>query len=152
SDEWTFVDIGRGGEEGTALADVDGDSYLDVICPGPSSSVVWYKNPLPAGDPAVGSNWVRHTVVSGGWSVEMGITVADINGDRRADVLVANAESPGQMVWYEQPSDPVTGMWVEHAVGAADYVHTFKVADIDEDGQPDVVFAEMHQSAQKRVG
>jgi len=151
-DQWTFVDIGRGGEEGTSLADVDGDGYLDVICPGPSGSVVWYKNPLPAGDPAVGSNWVRHTIVSGGWSVEMGITVADINGDGRADVLVANAESPGQIVWYEQPTDPVSGTWVEHVIGAADYVHTFKVADINQDGQPDVVFAEMHQSAQKRVG
>jgi len=31
-------------------------------------------------------------------------------------------------------------------------VHTFKAADIDGDGQQDLVFAEMAQSAGKRVG
>jgi hypothetical protein len=37
-------------------------------------------------------------------------------------------------------------------VGLADYVHTFKVADVNHDGMLDVVFAEQQQSSQHRVG
>lgn len=35
---------------------------------------------------------------------------------------------------------------------SVDYVHTFKMADADNDGDLDIVFAEMQQSKRKRVG
>jgi hypothetical protein len=50
------------------------------------------------------------------------------------------------------PLTPFRGV-EEHLIqDHVDYVHTFKVADINLDGKPDVVFAEMQETAQKRVG
>src|SRR5262245_37866247 len=44
-DSWTFVDIGRGGQEGTGIGNILGDGYLDVVGPGEKGSVVWFENP-----------------------------------------------------------------------------------------------------------
>jgi FG-GAP-like repeat len=80
--------------------------------------------------------------------------VADLSGDGRPDIVLAFGESTGRMAWYEAPADPRTGVgWIEHPIAEPiDYVHTFELVDIDADGDRDVVFAEMAQSAQKRVG
>ena len=101
---------------------------------------------------AITGAWSQHTIAANGWSGEMGITIADVNGDGQLDVLVSNAESPGRIVWYQQPANPRANDWTEHVIGSADYVHTFKVADVNRDGRPDVVFAEMQQSSRHRVG
>jgi FG-GAP-like repeat len=148
---WTFVNIGRGGQEGTGVGSIIGDGYPDIIGPGPNGSVIWFENPQHTGQPVTGT-WIQHTVIASGWTANMGITLADINGDGKIDIVVSNAESPGKIVWYQQPSNPRTGVWVSHLVGLADYVHTFKVADVNHDGKLDVVFAEMQQSSQHRVG
>lgn len=150
-DSWTFVDIGRGIEEGTGVGNILGDGYPDVVAPGANGSVIWYENPQHQGQPVTGT-WPQHTIAADGWSANMGITIADIDGDGRLDILVSNAESPGQLAWYQQPANPRTDAWTEQVIGPSDYVHTFKVADIDHDGRPDVIFAEMQQSAQQRVG
>jgi hypothetical protein len=148
---WTFVNIGRGGQEGTGVGSILGDEYPDIVAPGPGGSVIWFENPQHTGHP-VTSTWIQHTIVASGWTSHMGITLADINGDGKLDIVVSNAESPGQIVWYQQPTDPRTGTWISHKVGSADYVHTFKVADVNHDGLLDVVFAEMQQSSLHRVG
>ena len=79
--------------------------------------------------------------------------MADINQDGRPDVVMSAADSKGRLSWFEAPADPIQGTWQEHLIqDHVDYVHTFKVADINLDGKPDVVFAEMQETAQKRVG
>jgi len=51
------------------------------------------------------------------------------------------------------PGDAFGGTWEEHLIqDHAAFVHTFKVRDMNPDGKPDVVFAEMQNSQQKRVG
>jgi len=65
--------------------------------------------------------------------------------------------------WFEAP-EGVTRGWVEHWAGgrdsgwiehvvddSVDYVHGLAVCDMNNDGELDVVAAEMHQSPQKRV-
>jgi hypothetical protein len=139
---WTFVNIGRGSQEGTGIGSVIGDGYPDIVAPGSGGSVIWFENPQHTGQP-VTHTWVQHIIAASGWTANMGITLADINGDGKLDIVVSNAESPGKIVWYQQPTNPRTGAWISHLVGSADYVHTFKVADVNHDGLLDVVFAEM---------
>jgi hypothetical protein len=144
---WTPVSIDAAlDNEGLALADIDGDTRVDIVQNG-----YWLKAPA---DPADGGAWTRYSFEAS-WEASTGsATVVDLSGDGRPDVVLAFGESPGPMLWYEAPADPrIGGDWIAHPVAdPVDYVHTFKVADVDGDGNQDIVFAEMAQSAQKRVG
>lgn len=142
-DSWTPVVVSNTYGEGTCLADLNGDGRLDIVKGG-----WWLKNPK---DP-IHDKWPQHWFVRG-WPDRAGVTVADINQDGRPDVVLAPAESEGRLSWFESPPDAVQGTWKEHLIeDHVDYVHTFKVADMNLDGKPDVVFAEMQQSVYKRVG
>ncbi|MCW5980392.1 MAG: VCBS repeat-containing protein [Bryobacteraceae bacterium] len=127
--------------EGSALADLNADGRLDIIQNG-----YWLENP---GNP--GGEW-RKRAIAEGWPRQIGVTAADLNGDGRLDVILGPAESHGRLVWYEAPADIQTGAWREHALdGDVEYLHTFQAADVDNNGSLDIVTAEMHQSARKRV-
>jgi len=141
-DSWTPAMISRSYGEGTAIADLNRDGRPDLVRPG-----YWLEAPR---DP-VHEKWVEHTIVKD-WPDRAGVTVVDINKDGRIDVILAPAESEGRLSWFKT-TDPVKGKWTEHVIDPSiDFVHTFKVADIDLDGSPDVVFSEMQQSKRKRVG
>jgi hypothetical protein len=148
-DSWTKVTIPTGGRGGTALGDIDRDGRLDLVQNG-----YWLQAPA---DPERGM-WLRHDFATGGssssaWPGDVGVAVADLSGDRRPDLLIAPAESPGRLCWYEAPRDPRGGAWKEHVIDPnVSHIHTFKLADMDSDGRLDVVTAEMHQSPQRRVG
>jgi hypothetical protein len=61
--------------------------------------------------------------------------------------LLAPAEEHGRLSWYQAPADAANGKWTEHVIdGDVDYIHTFKVGDVNRDGKLDVVTAEMHAS------
>jgi hypothetical protein len=144
---WTAVPIPAAtASEGTALADVDRDGLVDVVQNG-----YWLEAP---DDPADGGAWAKHSFDASFEAGTVAAAVADLSGDGRPDVILAFAESEGEMAWYEAPADPrVGGDWIRHPIADdVDYVHTFETADVDGDGLLDVVFAEMAQSAQKRVG
>ena len=125
--------------EGTALGDIDGDGDLDIAHNG-----FWLENPGPA---AILGAWPQHIIASEWFGVYVGVLVTDINGDGRQDVVLAPSESAdGKFAWYEA-ANPKTGPWVEHVIDpSVSYFHTFKAADMDGDGDLDLVTAEMHQS------
>jgi len=140
-DSWTEIVLdegsGAGDEEGTSLADLNRDGRLDVVLNG-----YWLEQPA---DPFKGT-WKKH-VIDPNWPHLVGVAVADINGDKRPDVLLSPAEDHGRLSWYEAPEDPIKGKWIEHVIDDdVDYIHTFKVADMNLDGMPDVVIAEMAES------
>lgn len=142
-DSWTPVTINEEPGEGSALADLDGDGDLDVV-----HANYWLECPA---DPLKGV-WRKHPFTEG-WDHRIGVTVADMNRDGRPDILMAPAESAGRLSWFEAPAEPKAPGWKEHVICPdVDYVHTFKVVDMNHDGAPDIVFGEMHQSARKRVG
>ncbi len=143
---WTRIDITTSTNgEGTALGDIDADGDLDILGNG-----YWLESPEDPTNP----KWIMHTI-SNNWPTRVKNKVADINKDGRLDVLIANSESTGRLVWYEAPTSPgdAGATWIEHVIEpSVDYVHGILVADFDNDGDPDVAFSEMQQSARKRAG
>ena len=142
-DQWARVVIPTTGRSGTTLADLNGDGCLDIVQNG-----YWLECPKdPVHDP-----WPRHEIAAD-WPEDVGVTVADINKDRRPDVLFSPAESRGgRLSWYEAPADPKSVKWIEHVIDPdVDYIHTFKVVDMNNDGNLDLVTSEMEQSPRRRV-
>jgi len=131
---WTRITISTTDGEGTALADLDDDDDLDVVHNG-----FWVEQ-------VDLTTWVEHTIDSN-WSDDVGALAVDINDDGDLDVVLAPSESSGRFSWYET-ADPVNGPWTEHSIDpGVSYFHTFKAADMDRDGDLDLVTAEMHQSS-----
>lgn len=139
-DGWIRTEIPTGGRGGTALGDLDADGDLDIAQNG-----YWLEAPANKT-----GKWQRHEIASG-WPDDVGVHIEDLNNDGRLDVLLAPAESPGRLVWYEA-ADPKKGPWKEHVI--ADDVaclHTFTTADVDGDKSLDVVTGEMEQSKHGRI-
>lgn len=141
ADSWEKIPIPTGGRGGTALADLDGDGDLDILQNG-----YWLEAP----EDMVNESWQRHEIAAG-WPNDVGVHAADVNGDGRLDVLLVAAERAGRLAWYEA-SDPKNGPWTEHVIeDDVSHIHTFETADVDRDGNLDVVTAEMEQSPRGRV-
>jgi hypothetical protein len=121
--------------EGTALGDVDGDGDLDVGQDG-----FWVEQVTP-------TSWTEHTI-DASWPQDSGVLIADVDGNGTQDVVLSPSESSsGRFSWYEA-IDPKAGPWIEHSIDpTVSYLHTFKAADVDHDGDLDMVTAEMHQSS-----
>jgi FG-GAP-like repeat len=134
---WRRVIASTRAGEGTALGDIDHDGDLDIAHNG-----FWLENTNGAG-----TSWAQHTIANN-WPLDVGVLVVDVDRNGRRDIVLAPSESAnGRLSWYST-LHPRTGQWTEHVVdGTVSYMHTFKAADMDKDGELDLVTAEMHQSS-----
>jgi hypothetical protein len=139
----TFV-AANDSDEGIDLADIDADGHLDVsFTSGRTKQVRWARNPGNGrGD------WQVFTI---GEFAEADYpdrcAAADFNGDGRVDLLVTE-ENAGQQAdalacWWEQPAKGAErGNWPRHTLATGFTFNSLDVADVDGDGDQDVVLAE----------
>lgn len=129
--------------EGLKLGDIDQDGDPDILIGGE-----WFENTRGAG----AGGWKRHIYTRAWTEPDVKVEMADMNGDRRPDIVLTPAELRGQnykVAWYEASADPKTGRWAEHVIvpSIECVIHSLGVGDFDADGEIDVAIAEMHQGA-----
>jgi hypothetical protein len=95
--------------EGLRVAQIHWDGFLEVVV-----NRNCYEN---SGD-RVGKGWTEHIYCNTWDSDHPGMSIADMNGDGRNDIVLARAEKPGSryhLLWFEAPQD-VSSVWQEHII------------------------------------
>jgi hypothetical protein len=117
-------------------ADMDGDGSLDLIgAATAANTIAWWQN--VNGD---GSTWTRH-VIDDTFTGAEEAQAADIDHDGDLDAVGA-AQDPasGEIAWWEN-ADGTGTSWNKHSITLMPYAMSVHAADIDRDGDLDVVGA-----------
>ncbi len=139
-DRWKHHEVACPDGEGLATADMDTDGDVDVVI-----NSVWFENRLDNG-----TGWQQHLYAPKWVHAATFVSLVDLNRDGHLDVLLAPSELAGnhyRISWFEAPSDATSSEWQEHPIALdVETVHHFiGAADLDLDGDIDVVTAEMQQ-------
>jgi hypothetical protein len=126
--------------EGLELGDLNGDGNLDIILNG--FFLMHPKDPL-------NDEWFEFTIDEQWFSAETKnwqdnsamIATGDMNNDGNLDVVYSNSENEGfYLTWYENKGKEAQKLnWIKHEIAVIDYCHSLEVADIDRDGDTDIV-------------
>ncbi len=130
------------GEEGMALGDINGDGAVDLVLHGQ-----WAQNPgTTARNPA---RWQSHVV--GAFNPAFKALVVDLDQDGNADILTSSSEHTADVAWFQAVDGPA-GRWIRHIIQpAVAGAHTLQAADMDGDGDVDVVVGQMHTTEERAL-
>ena len=133
-----------------AFDDINKDGRLDIILQETPLVVVWLEQPASFDEP-----WTIHKIGDLSPDTSTGLTLADINGDGRLDLMTGGysaglreaddeAMTPekrlGRLAWWEQPEDPMQE-WTIHNISRRrrGMYDGFVARDMDGDGDMDFV-------------
>ena len=150
-DKWVLATLASGAEaaaaEDVAVADLNGDGYLDVVAACELAHLIYFQN--PGKDIRSAAKWPRVIpAATRNRGSFIRVFFADLNGDRRPEVIAANkgAQSPRRdqpasaISWFEIPGNPLDAdAWIEHELARVIWPINSQPVDIDRDGDIDVI-------------
>lgn len=136
-----LVDSAFNGATSVAAADLDGDGDIDLAGAAlDGDEIAWWEN-----TDGYGYTWVKHTVAVD-FDGASAVAAADVDGDGDMDLLSAAKTLYGSndIAWWEN-IDGAGGAWTYHNISIQfDGAHDVCAADVDGDGDQDVVGAAIY--------
>ncbi|MBW3540819.1 MAG: VCBS repeat-containing protein [Planctomycetes bacterium] len=113
----------------------DAAAWRGIVAVMARQRLVWYEMPRDPRQP-----WTRHDIATLPAKNQSGLTVGDVSGRGRADLLCG-------MYWVECPADPARDGWKFHRFGDWDKngwggMAKHALVDLDGDGTPEIVASE----------
>ncbi len=141
--DWRSEQLPAPAGEGLTLGDLDSDGDADIIIGG-----YWYENPRDLVD----GQCTRHSYTTEYTYEDVIVATGHINKDAWLDVVLVPAEPAGasyRISWFEGISDPAANTLTEHVIQEPQetVVHSLQLADVNNDAQTDIIFAEMQQGS-----
>ncbi|MBI5095461.1 MAG: VCBS repeat-containing protein [Candidatus Hydrogenedentes bacterium] len=135
------VDASFTGARAAVLADVNRDGFQDIVgVAAEGNAVAWWQNDGTPSDDlgGDGNSWTKRIV--GAASGAASAAVSDVDSDGDPDIVAA-ASSGNSVLWFENTAG--TGAtWTSHTISSsAAGASSVFIADIDRDGDADVVCA-----------
>ncbi|MBD3370608.1 hypothetical protein GF402_09625 [Candidatus Fermentibacteria bacterium] len=146
-DAWSRFDIENGVGAGfVCFADINGDEYLDVVAQDRASrELAWWESTTWPPD----SQWVSN-VISSEIENTYELCVLDFEEDSDMDILVADNYYSGLIL--VENLDGSGSSWEEHVVSGRCQWRSVHAADIDGDGDFDVVACNDQEIGQPSLG
>lgn len=140
SDE-NVISNNAGGAEAVYAADLDGDGDKDALSAsnsvGGTNKIAWYRN--------TAGGFASQNVISQDMRGAIVVLAADLDGDGDQDVLSAS-KGDGKVAWYENTSGYGTFSKQKVITTDAPGVQSLSAADLDGDGDLDVLSASKRNS------
>jgi hypothetical protein len=152
---WESVTLIEGGmargAEDVAIADINGDGWLDLLVACEDGNILYFQN--PGENARVPSNWAyvtpKITHDRGSW---IRVFAADLNKDGHLEMIATNKgkkmyAGKGPMgiaktavSWFDIPANPLDAdAWQEHELGRYVVPINSRPIDIDDDGDLDII-------------
>lgn len=151
-DQWTSITLAEGldtpAPEDAAIADVNGDGYLDVIVAAELSHLIYLQNP---GKDIRNTHWPRLILpMTKGRGSYIRVFFADFNNDGIPEVAAANkgSQRPGPkdyktktpVMIYQVNGNPLDAKnWQEKILGQYSIPQNSEPVDLDNDGDLDLI-------------
>jgi hypothetical protein len=130
----TVITTNADGARSVSTADVDGDGDTDAISAAFAGQIAWHAN--GGGSPP---SWTSNTITTSADGAAE-VHAADVDGDGKVDVLFAS-QNDDTIAWYRN-TDGAGTFAVQPAISVtADMANSVYTADLDRDGDPDVLSA-----------
>jgi hypothetical protein len=151
-DQWESITLAEGAEAGAAedaaIADINGDGFLDVVASCELAHLIYLENP---GQNIRTTKWERLIPkVTQGKGSYIRVFAADFNQDGQVEIVAANKGkqstrnpeefAPNPISYFEITGDPLLdASWTEHELIRVKVPINSQPVDIDGDGDQDVI-------------